>query len=179
MWQVFNHISVSKFYKTRLWSLRNSLSSHCSCQQEAVELIVAALASSQPINRFLYGTVWAVSGAKCSKQPLFSGNILHSLWRQISSLKLSLFLLCGPQSETPAALKDWSFLSGRPGKGPQRSTRWNRNMEMNKCWGVKGCFSDTSWFYCSCLFDLFLLAVTGLLDSDKPQRWKLRWQSRY
>lgn len=47
-------------------------------QQEAVELIAAALTSSPHTNRFLYGSVGAVGGAKLSKQPLFSGNIQQS-----------------------------------------------------------------------------------------------------
>lgn len=47
-------------------------------QQEAVEPIAAALTSSPHTNRFLYGSVVAVGGAKLSKQPLFSGNIRQS-----------------------------------------------------------------------------------------------------
>lgn len=84
-------VSHSCFHSQLFYHLNLPPSRPCSSLQEAVELIVAALTSSLHINHFLYGTVRAVSGAKHSKQPLFSGNIPQSLWRHIQPVKQCLF----------------------------------------------------------------------------------------
>lgn len=70
----YGHIDVTCKFSSCV-GFSNSL---CS-RQETVEQIVAALASSRHIIRFLYGSAHAVGGAKRSKQPLSSGNIRQSL----------------------------------------------------------------------------------------------------